>query len=118
MEERPTFEAPSAPAPDTRPSAVGSVFGVVVGLLGGVLPSLFGLAVVLGALSPFDGSNRLTISFVGIALVGIAGVAVAWRLLQGRHTGFVRGLIVGLALSLLLTGGSLSTLLWMCRKGW
>ncbi len=118
MEERPTFEPPSVPAPDTRPSAVGSLLGVVVGLLGGVLPAGFGLAVVVGALSGITGPQRLTAQFAGMGVIGLAALVVAWRLARAQKPGFVRGMIVGLALSLLLTGGSLSALLWMCRKGW
>ncbi len=115
MEERPTFTPAAAPVP---PSRALLVIGFLAGAIGGLVPSAFALMLAGGLLSGVLGAGRVEVTISVISVLALLGCGIAWRIRRTQTGGFVRGALIGVCVSLLVTGGSVSSLLWMCRKGW
>lgn len=117
MEERPETEIPASPQPPSQ-SAQSQFLGVLVGFAIALVPAGWAMVTAGGLIGKLFGRSGVLITIglvLAIALVGAGVLAVGVR---REARGFFRGMLIGAALSLLITGGSLSWLLWVCRKGW
>lgn len=118
MEERSSIDIPATPAPDGGPRVVAQAFGALVGFVVALIPAAWVFVSAGSFVGQLGGGSRTSFTIGTVLALAVAGAAVMIARMRRVGAGFARGMLLGAALALLVTGGSLSWLLWVCRKGW